>query len=817
MSERPAAHAHSPAQLIRLEAEWRQLQRAFAFHPRVEIIPLAGDPPGEYQVLYKLKTLAVDAAGQLAYVAAAPVHLWLPTHFPHEAPIVRPMAAMFHPNVSMEWIHLSPAWRPDGSLVEVIIGVAALLAFRTYDPGAVLNPAAMRWVYANAALLPTDEGDFSPDAGGEPLTRVARHGPAAIDEQRRKADALCDRLVSRDPPAEAELRQFAWGVQLALSLFDDPDVPEPLRAAAAEVEETVLSMQGPASVWSQVARQVATAEAVGAAVDRVTAAEAALAKALEEFDAFGSKWAGAAPAVDAELEGAVAGRTAEALTAARQSMVREGAAEGAAPAVDAAAGEAPAESPPTGELPSLAEIQPLALELRRVTREGEQAVAELRTRLAQLAPPPRTAGLLPGRMLTRRLRREAARAASAAEPARASGAVLASAEPVLDRARRESAAVDRLAAWADYAELVLRGDKLHRSLAGSEPARLHAFFAVGSSGPTSAATGPGATDAAAGASDLAGADSGPLEYERPLELAGRTVAVSNPRGASLRVIDADTEELIASGEGAVSVGARFAGAGAPPVTLRAGQRTEELRVQLEYVLTQTRDALARLIPDRSASPEPEADDWTDSWAGRLAAAMGDDSNRRDVVHRHRRSAARWKALLSELAAVGRFKQRLATYHLLMRLIDFVPRAQARADRAREILARTDSRLAEIASRSARDLETGQVLVPQHLAGEYADRLAERDRARHEIAWAAGARQSAAERARARLAKTKYVGSGDVPALRHFAALPDSLVELGPRVTDAAIEAQVARLEELLSTRLRPAAATDAPAAHSDRV
>jgi hypothetical protein len=251
--------------------------------------------------------------------------------------------------------------------------------------------------------------------------------------------------------------------------------------------------------------------------------------------------------------------------------------------------------------------------------------------------------------------------------------------------------------------------------------------------------------------------------------------------------------------------------------LRAGQRTEELRVQLEYVLTQARDALARLIPDRSASRGPEADDWPYSWAGRLASAMGDDSNRRDVLHRHRRSAARWKAVLSELAALGRFKQRLATYHLLMRLIDFVPRAQARADRARDVLTRSESRLAEIASRSARDMETDQVLVPQHLAGEYADRLAERDRARREIAWAAAARQSAAERARARLAKTKYVGSGEVPAFRHFAPLPHSLVELAPRVTDAAIEVQVGRLEGLLSTRLRPASAPDAPAAHSDRV
>src|SRR5687768_16256388 len=33
-------------QLVRLEHEWRRLQRSFAYHPSVKITPLAGNPPG---------------------------------------------------------------------------------------------------------------------------------------------------------------------------------------------------------------------------------------------------------------------------------------------------------------------------------------------------------------------------------------------------------------------------------------------------------------------------------------------------------------------------------------------------------------------------------------------------------------------------------------------------------------------------------------------------------------------------------------------------------------------------------------------------
>src|SRR5688572_16259842 len=216
-----AARAWDSAQVVRLEGEWRRLRRAFAFHPRVEVIPLAGDPPGEFQLQYKLTTLAVDETGQLVYVSAMPMYLWLPPAFPDEAPVVRPMAACFHPNVSMEWVQLRPAWGVERSLAEVVTQVGELLAYQWYDPGAVLNPVAMSWVYANLALLPTDPGDFAPDAGGEPLSRIAKLGPASIEEQRRRVEATLDRLVSGAPPAEQEVRQFAWRTQLALSLFDD--------------------------------------------------------------------------------------------------------------------------------------------------------------------------------------------------------------------------------------------------------------------------------------------------------------------------------------------------------------------------------------------------------------------------------------------------------------------------------------------------------------------------------------------------------------------------------------------------------------------
>jgi hypothetical protein len=113
------------------------------------------------------------------------------------------------------------------------------------------------------------------------------------------------------------------------------------------------------------------------------------------------------------------------------------------------------------------------------------------------------------------------------------------------------------------------------------------------------------------------------------------------------------------------------------------------------------------------------------------------------------------------------------------------------------------------------------MIPQHLAGEYADRLAERDRAQQEIAWATGALQVVPDRVRIRLSKPKLLGAADVASLKVLAPLPAALVAVAPYVGDEQVRAQVARLEELLGVSLVGAGGgtSDLPAAkpHGNRV
>ena len=85
----------SAQQLVRLEHEWRQLERNFAYHPTVKVTPIKGNPPAEYQVELKCRTLYVQEDGQLGYLDAPAIHIWLPPGYPHEPPVVRPMQPIF--------------------------------------------------------------------------------------------------------------------------------------------------------------------------------------------------------------------------------------------------------------------------------------------------------------------------------------------------------------------------------------------------------------------------------------------------------------------------------------------------------------------------------------------------------------------------------------------------------------------------------------------------------------------------------------------------------------------------------------------------
>jgi hypothetical protein len=445
-----------------------------------------------------------------------------------------------------------------------------------------------------------------------------------------------------------------------------------------------------------------------------------------------------------------------------------------------------------GRVPASAALQPLSLALRRAVHDADGAVAELRERLAQLAALPRPAAATgAGTLLSRRLGRELSRLSAATEPARAAGAWLASLEPILHRARHESAAADRVAAWAEHRDLLRRGRELVARVKATPPAELQAYFTEG-----------------------AGGKAGPFDFEKRVDPGdgGPALAVSNLRAAIVRVVDVETEEVIGRGDGRVVV-TRAGAPGGATLSVTVGEHTDELRVQLEYLLTQLRDAMTRLRPPEDESAPPGG---PSTWVARLAVDLDAPDAQHEAREEHRRASDEWKHVLAELAALGHYKQRLATYHLATRLIAFAPRLTAEGDRLRASLSRADARLADIGARSTRDAESDRLIIPSQYAGEYAQHLSDRDAAQQQIQRLQLALDGGVERLKLRLSKPRLFGSAELPHLRLLGGLPEAYAAQQPQLGDATLAELVGRLEALLGRAIgAPAGAEEAtpPAKH----
>ncbi len=288
-NQNPAGYSESvwsADQLTRLEREWRQLQRGFAYHPYVSVTPVRGDPPSEYQVDLRVTTLVIDEAGQLQYANTASISIQLPPGFPSAEPIVRPLAGLYHPNVSWEGVSLSSGWHPGESLVGLIRRVGELLAYRVYDPNSVVNPSALEWVNSAAVPLPLDaQANFDPAAGGDPLGRICRYGPQTLESIRQSVEAAQNAMLGREAPDDAAIYEFALRTRWAVNLFLDPDIPDELRITASSLNDCANQLPATSGAHGWVRGQKARAESLRQAARQANDSRGPLTTELERLAA----------------------------------------------------------------------------------------------------------------------------------------------------------------------------------------------------------------------------------------------------------------------------------------------------------------------------------------------------------------------------------------------------------------------------------------------------------------------------------------------------------------------------------------------------
>jgi ubiquitin-protein ligase len=152
--------------LKRLRADAEQVRHAFSEHPRIRVVEAAGDPPERWR-------FEVSARGRVVVndeIVARDSHLvevYLTLGYPRQAPQCRMLTPVFHPNIAPHAICIGDHWSAGQSLASVVVRIAEMIAFQSYNVKSPLNGAAARWAEEHVGELPTDGHDFAaPERAG---------------------------------------------------------------------------------------------------------------------------------------------------------------------------------------------------------------------------------------------------------------------------------------------------------------------------------------------------------------------------------------------------------------------------------------------------------------------------------------------------------------------------------------------------------------------------------------------------------------------------------------------------------------------------
>lgn len=155
--------------LIRLYNEQKEILQAFANHPYISIKNTSGNPPEIYQIEYRIKGL--EQKGKT--IVERNSHLCeinLPSGYPREMPICRPLTPVFHPNISPSVICIADQWAAGESLAGIIVRIGEMICYQNYNIKSPRNGEAARWAEKNIAKFPLDTADLSIELRSEEIT-----------------------------------------------------------------------------------------------------------------------------------------------------------------------------------------------------------------------------------------------------------------------------------------------------------------------------------------------------------------------------------------------------------------------------------------------------------------------------------------------------------------------------------------------------------------------------------------------------------------------------------------------------------------------
>jgi len=182
----------------RLDSDMQSVMRLCGPESPITLVASSGSPVDRYQLRYLLPGLVVQD-GAVVPIATHLVEVYLTLGYPRQAPQCRMLTPIFHPNIAPHAICVGDHWSAGESLAALLVRIAEMICFQSYNVKSPLNGDAARWAEEHARELPLLRTDLSPLLGEG--RAVGRPSPAP-DHERPPGATASPFPSPRPSPAE---------------------------------------------------------------------------------------------------------------------------------------------------------------------------------------------------------------------------------------------------------------------------------------------------------------------------------------------------------------------------------------------------------------------------------------------------------------------------------------------------------------------------------------------------------------------------------------------------------------------------------------
>lgn len=148
------------ARLRRLTADYQNAQQMFSDHPFIRLLQADGSPPETYIFALNVQGLVPDGENGFTPGALHQAEIFLPLDYPRRPPVCRMLSPVFHPNIDPQKICIGDHWSAGQTLPQLVVRIAEMICYQSYNLKSPLNAAAAAWAEQNLALLPLQAADL---------------------------------------------------------------------------------------------------------------------------------------------------------------------------------------------------------------------------------------------------------------------------------------------------------------------------------------------------------------------------------------------------------------------------------------------------------------------------------------------------------------------------------------------------------------------------------------------------------------------------------------------------------------------------------